>query len=93
MGHTRRARGARHNGGLVNPKGARPAAAAVAAPNGALAQWLRLLCQTDRYVKAPIGRFTPQNLIGRDGLDARLGLTLILFAHRTDLKHFHVETI
>ena len=37
-GRARRARGARHNGGLLNPKGARPAAAAVAAPNGALAQ-------------------------------------------------------
>jgi hypothetical protein len=31
--------------------------------------------KTDRYVQAPNGRFTPQNLPGRAGLDARLGLS------------------
>jgi hypothetical protein len=45
--------------------------------NAALAQWLRLLCQTARYVKAPIGRFTPQTLPGRGGLDARPGLPYV----------------
>jgi len=40
------------------------------------------LLATARYVKAPNGRFTPQTLPGRGGLDARTGLTSMLCAGR-----------
>jgi hypothetical protein len=44
---------------------------------------LAALC---RYVYASNGRFTPQTLPGRGGLDARHGLTLMLCAQRLELK-------
>lgn len=60
--------------------------------NGALAQWLRPLCKTAGYVKAPNGRFTPQTLPGRGGLDARHGLSSQLCAQRLALNPSHTKS-
>ena len=84
-GRARRARGARHNGGLVNPQGRKARGRSGSRTKRSFSAVTAATLPTDRYVKAPNGRFTPQTLPGRAGLDARLGLLLMLCAQRLDL--------